>query len=405
MSAPKSPVFETGTIGGLRLRNRIVRAGCFEGLSREGRVTDELVEHHRRVAAGGTAMTTLAYAAVSFDGRSYGHELLMGEENLPGLRRLTEAVHREGAAASIQLVHCGFFASPSVIGRQPVGASRKLCTFRMSLCEAMSAGDIEAKIAAFARAASLAREAGFDAVEIHAGHGYLLSQFLSRWTNRRSDEFGGSLENRLRFPAAVLRRVRRAVGSSVPVLVKFNQRDGMRGGLELGEAVEAARRFEEEGAAALIPSGGFTAQTPFYMLRGRVPTREMAANQKNPLTRASLTLFGRLFVQYYRFAPLFLLDGARRIREAVSIPVIYVGGAVSLAHMESLLGEGFPFVQIGRATIRSPDFVTRLAAGEIRESDCDHCNRCVAAMDGGGVYCVSEELGLLPEPGSAGGGT
>jgi 2,4-dienoyl-CoA reductase-like NADH-dependent reductase (Old Yellow Enzyme family) len=400
MSGVASPLFEAGTIGGLKLRNRVIRAGCFEGMSQQGHVTDELVEHHRQVAAGGTAMTTLAYAAVARDGRSYGHELLLDEENLPGLRRLTEAVHREGAAASIQLVHCGFFASRSVIGRKPLGASRKLCTFRMSFCEAMSAGEIEAKTEAFARAAVLARESGFDAVEIHAGHGYLLSQFLSPWTNRRRDEFGGSLENRLRFPAAVLRRVHQAVGSAVPVLVKFNQRDGMRGGLELEEAVSVARRFEEEGAAALIPSGGFTAKTPFYMLRGRVPTREMAANQKDPLARVSLTLFGRLFVQYYRFAPLFLLEGARRIREAVSIPVIYIGGAVSLVQMQSLLGEGFPFVQIGRATVRDPEFVAKLAAGEILESDCDHCNRCVAAMDGGGVYCVSQELGLLPEPGS-----
>jgi len=395
----ESAVFTAGRLGGLELSNRIIRAGCFEGMAREGLVTDALIEHHRQIAAGGTAMTTLAYAAVTPEGRSYGHELWMRPAVLPGLRKLVDAVHRGGAAASIQLVHCGFFASRSVIGRKPLGASRRLCVYRMSLCEAMSPGEIEAATEAFAGAASLARGAGFDAVEIHAGHGYLLSQYLSPWTNRRRDEFGGSLENRLRFPAAVVHRVRQAVGAGVAVLVKLNQHDGMRGGLELNEAVVVARRFADEGADALIPSCGFTARTPFAMLHGRVPVREMAANQRDPLIRLALRVFGRLFVEPYPFAPMFLLEGASRVRQAVDIPVIYIGGAVSLEHMERAVRDGFPFVQVGRATIRDPDFAARMAAGEIGESDCDHCNRCIAAMDAGGVYCVSRELGLMPDPG------
>ena len=208
-----------GSIGDLQLRNRFIRAGCFEGMSQGGRVTPDLIEHHRRVAAGSAAMTTVAYCSVSPDGRAFDHELWMRPEILPGLRDLTAAVHREGAAASIQLAHCGFFASPQVIGRRPLGASRKLCLFRLSYCQEMTGSQIEAKIEDFRRAALLAREAGFDAVEIHAGHGYLLSQFLSPWTNHRRDQYGGSLENRLRFPAAVIRRVRRAIGPGFPILV------------------------------------------------------------------------------------------------------------------------------------------------------------------------------------------
>jgi 2,4-dienoyl-CoA reductase-like NADH-dependent reductase (Old Yellow Enzyme family) len=395
-----SPLFSPGRLGRLELRNRIIRAGCFEGMAQEGLVTEALIEHHRQIAAGGTAMTTVAYAAVTPEGRSYGHELWMRPAALPGLRRLTETVHREGAAVSIQLVHCGFFASRAVIGRRPMGASRKLCVYRVSFCESMSPGEIESTTEAFARAAALAREAGFDAVEIHAGHGYLLSQYLSPWTNRRRDGYGGSLENRVRFPAAVVGRVRKAVGPHGVVIVKHNQYDGMQRGLELEEAEEVARRFAEEGADALVPSCGFTARTPFAMLRGRVPVAEMAGNRKDPLIRLSLRAFGRLFVEQYPFAPLFLLEGARRIRRAVAIPVAYIGGAVSLQDMESLLEEGFPFMQVGRATIRDPDFVARIGAGEISGSDCDHCNRCIAAMDADGVYCVSRELGLLPEPGS-----
>ncbi len=378
-----------GRIGGLELCNRIIRAGCFEGMSQGGRVTPALIEHHRRVAAGGAAMTTVAYCSVSADGRAFDHELWMREEIVPGLRDLTEAVHREGAAASIQLGHCGFFASPQVIGVRPLGASRKLCLYRLTRCEEMSESQIEAKIQDFLQASRLAREAGFDAVEIHAGHGYLLSQFLSPWTNHRRDRYGGPLENRLRFPAAVISSVRQALGPDFPILVKMNQRDGMRGGLEIDEAVRIAQRLEEEGASALVPSCGFTAKTPLYMMRGRVPIREMARNQPSPLTRLSTLLFGRFMVQAYPFQPLFLLDGAVRIRQAVTIPVVYVGGVLSLADLKRVTGAGLEFVQVGRALVRDPDFIHKLQVGMLEASDCDHCNRCIAAMEAGGVYCVT----------------
>ncbi len=378
-----------GRIGSLELRNRIIRAGCFEGMSQGGRVTPALIEHHRRVAAGGAAMTTVAYCSVSADGRAFDHELWMREEIVPGLRDLTDAVHREGAAASIQLGHCGFFASPNVIGSRPLGASRKLCLYRLTRCEEMGESQIEAKIQDFVQASRLAREVGFDAVEIHAGHGYLLSQFLSPWTNHRRDRYGGSLENRLRFPAAVISGVRHALGPGFPILVKMNQRDGMRGGLELDEAMQIARRFGEEGASALVPSCGFTAKTPLYMMRGRVPVREMARNQTNSLTRLGLILFGRFMVQTYPFKPLFLLDGAVRMRQAVTMPVVYVGGVLSLAGMERVMGAGLEFVEVGRALVRDPDFVNKLQVGMLEASDCDHCNRCIAAMEAGGVYCVT----------------
>jgi len=391
LSAGKA--FTPGTLGTLALRNRIIRAGCFEGMCQEGRVTPALIEHHRRVAAGGTAMTTVAYCSVSFDGRAFGHEMWMREEIVPGLRELTDAVHREGAAASIQLGHCGFFASPTEIGCRPLGASTKLCLYRLSRCEAMTKAQIEAKIVDFVRAAQLARQAGFDAVEIHAGHGYLLSQFLSPWTNHRRDRYGGSLENRLRFPAAAIRGVREALGPDFPVLVKMNQRDGMRGGLELDEAVEIARCYEREGASGLVPSCGFTAKTPLYMMRGHVPTREMARNQHQLLTRMGMLLFGRFLVQTYPFEPLFLLEGAVRIRQAVTIPVVYVGGVLSLDDMERVMQAGCDFLEVGRAIVKDPDFVKKLRAGILTRSDCDQCNRCIATMDAGGVTCVTMEGG------------
>ena len=390
-SESNGKLFTPGKIAGLELRNRLIRSGCFEGMSQGGMVTGKLIEHHREVAAGGVAMTTVAYSSVSYDGRAFDHELWMRDEIITGLQKLTEAVHNEDAAVSIQLGHCGYFASRSVIGKKPVGASRKFNLFRLSYCREMTEKDIEEKVEDFGRAAAMAKQAGFDAVEIHAGHGYLLSQFISPYTNRRKDKYGGSVENRMRFPTAVIKRVREYTGKDFPILVKMNQYDGMKGGLDLQEATEVAMHFEKAGADALIPSCGFTSKTPFYMLRGNVPVREMVSNQKGILTKTGLVLFGRLMVEELPFSKLFLEEGAKKIKDAVSVPVIYIGGAVSGQDMDELLNEGFEFVQTGRATIRDPQFVNKLEKGDITESDCDHCNRCVAAMDAGGVYCVTRK--------------
>src|SRR4030042_610163 len=289
--------FPPGKIGNLQLRNRIIRAGCFEGMCQEGNCSDRLLEHHRAVAKGGAAMTTVAYCSVAQEGRAYGHEMWMREDLMPDLKRLTDAIHKEGAAVSIQLGHWGYFASKADTGYQPVGASRKFNLFRISLPRVMTEEDINAVREQFSNSAVMAKQAGFDAVEIHSGHGYLLAQFLSPYTNKRKDMYGGTLENRMRFPASVVRRVREAVGPSYPILVKMNLTDGIKGGLEVDDAVAIAKRFEAEGASALVPSCGFTSKTPLMMLRGNVPTMEMVAVQKGWSKKIGLLLFGRLMVQ------------------------------------------------------------------------------------------------------------
>lgn len=386
-------IFRPGDIGNLTLKNRIIKAGCFEGMSQGGRVTEKLIQHHQQIVKGGTAMTTVAYCSVSFDGRAFDHELWMREEILPDLQKLTLAVHQESAAASIQLGHCGYFSSPSVIRSRPLGASRKFNLFRLSFCKTMTKKDIREKVEDFGRAALMAKKVGFDAVEVHAGHGYLLSQFISPWTNKRTDNYGGSLQNRMRFPKEVICTIRELAGPDFPILVKMNQYDGMRGGLELEEAIEAARIFEEAGASALIPSCGFTSKTPLQMLRGHVPVKEMVANQKDPVRKTGLLLFGKTMVQHYRYERLFLLSGALKIKEAVSIPVIYIGGVKDEKDILKVLDSGLDFVQLGRTLIHDAEFVNKMQSGKIEEPLCDHCNRCVAAMDGGGVKCVSRETG------------
>jgi 2,4-dienoyl-CoA reductase-like NADH-dependent reductase (Old Yellow Enzyme family) len=387
--------FTPGKIGNLQLRNRIIRAGCFEGMCQEGCCSDRLIEHHTAVARGGAAMTTVAYCSVAQEGRAYGHEMWMREDLLPDLKRLTAAIHKEGAAVSIQLGHCGYFASKADTGYQPVGASRKFNLFRMSFPKVMTEEDINAVVQQFASSAAMAKQAGFDAIEVHSGHGYLLAQFLSPYTNKRRDRYGGTLENRMRFPAAVVKQVRQAVGPGFPVLVKMNLTDGIKGGLEVEDAIIIAKRFEAEGASALIPSCGFTSKTPLMMLRGNVPTMEMVAVQKGLSKKIGLLLFGRFMVQTYEYNDLFLMQDALKVLKAVKIPVVLIGGICSIDNLDTAMQAGFEFVQIGRAIIKDPQIVNKWQRGEVLVSDCDHCNRCIPEMDKGGVDCVCNTKGPL----------
>lgn len=381
--------FETATLGPLRLRNRILRSGCFEGMCPDGAPSEGLLQHHREVAAGGAAMTTVAYCAVSADGRSYPTEMWMRPEIVPSLRRLTDAVHAEGCAASLQIGHCGRFSDPRVIGGRALAPSPVFCLFRLSVPRQMGPSDLDRVAGDFARATTLAREAGFDAVEVHAGHGYLLSQFLSAHTNRRRDDLGGDLAARTRWPAEVVERVRQAAGAGMAVLVKSNVDDGFPGGIMPPDAVEVAARFEAVGADAIVTSGGFTSRTPFYMLRGDVPVRQMVRNESDPIRRLGLACFGRLVVREYPFTPTFFLESAAHVARAVGIPTALVGGVCGLADIHRARRAGFRFVVMGRALIRDPHLPARMARGEVDLSDCDHCNRCVAAMDAGGVHCVT----------------
>ncbi len=253
----------------------------------------------------------------------------------------------------------------------------------------MTASDIARAADDFGEAATRAARAGFDAVELHLGHGYLLSQFLCPATNRRRDAYGGSLENRLRLPLAVVARVRDAVGSRLAVLAKTNLRDGFRGGLELDDAIGVARALETAGIDAIVLSGGFTSRTPFFLFRGARPLAEMIEVEKSRLQRLVLRIAGARVIREYPFEELFFLPLARQVRAAVRVPLVLLGGALSLANLERAMAEGFDYVAMGRALIADPDLVLRLQRGEVTRSRCISCNKCVAEMDRpGGVRCV-----------------
>ncbi len=384
--------FTPVNLGGLRLRNRILKPATFEGMCPEGLVTDALVQHHREVAAGGAALTTVAYASISPDGRSYATQLLLRPEAAPGLSRLADAVHREGAAVALQMGHCGYFASPRVIGGRPLGASRLFNAYGLAFARPATEGDLARLVADFAAAARLARDAGMDAVELHFGHGYLVSQFLSPYTNRRTDRWGGSLANRARLAVEVLRAARAAVGPEFPLLLKVNLRDGFAGGLELDESIEVARVLEAEGATALVLSGGFVSRTPLFMLRGEVPVARMAAGQDRWHARVGLTLFGRLLVQAYPYAEGFFLEEAKAMRRAVSLPLVLLGGVKSMATVDRALSAGFEMVGMGRALLHDPALPRKFSRGEVGTSGCVPCNECIAEMDRGGVRCTRQGI-------------
>ncbi|HQR28777.1 MAG TPA: NADH:flavin oxidoreductase [Anaeromyxobacteraceae bacterium] len=376
------------SLGPLRLRNRILKPATFEGMCPEGRVTDALVEHHRAVAAGGAALTTVAYASISPDGRSYATQLLVDPGAAPGLRHLADAVHAEGAAVALQVGHCGYFANPRVIGGPPLGASRRFNTYGLAFARPATEEDLARVIRDFAAAARIARDAGIDAVELHLGHGYLVSQFLSPFTNRRRDRWGGSLENRARLAVEVVRAARAATGPDYPILAKVNLFDGFPGGLTLPESIAVARLLEAEGATALVLSCGFVSRTPLLMLRGEVPVRRMAAAQERWHARLGLTLFGHLLVRPTPFTEGFLLEDALRMRAAVRLPLVLLGGLRSLATIERALAGGIDMVGLGRALLHDPGLPRRMERGETGASTCFPCNECIAEMDRGGVRCT-----------------
>jgi 2,4-dienoyl-CoA reductase-like NADH-dependent reductase (Old Yellow Enzyme family) len=392
----RTKVFTPGRLGTLELRNRVIKAATYEGMCPGGVPSDALIRHHRDLAAGGVGMTTVAYCAVSPNGRTFAEQMVMRTEIVPKLKALTDAVHGEGAAVSLQLGHCGYFSKNKELpGRRSLGPSFRFNEYGLMagvpFARAMTEDDIATVIEEFGVAAAGAVCAGFDAVELHLGHGYLLSQFISPATNRRRDRWGGSLDNRMRLPLAVVQRVRAAVGPGVAILAKTNLRDGFRGGLELPESIGVAQRLEAAGVNAIVLSGGFTSKTPFYLFRGPRPLKEMIEVEKSWPQKLALRVFGSYIIKEYPFKEMFFLDEARQVRKAVRAPLVLLGGILSLDNLNIAMQEGFDFVALGRALIADPDLIKRMERGETQRSRCNSCNKCVAEMDRNGVRCVLDD--------------
>ena len=278
-STAPSP-FEPLQLGPLRLRNRIIKAATFEGRMPKGAVTEELVDFHRQVAKGGAAMTTVAYCAVSEGGRVHRHTLVMREDVIPQLARLTDAVHEEGAAVAAQIGHAGLVANTRSNRRPTLAPSTRFSAPSMGLVKGATKAQIDDVVDDFTRAARVAVSSGFDAIELHLGHAYLLCSFFSPALNKRTDEYGGSIENRARFARRVIDAVRSAVGTQVALTAKFNMSDGVAGGLWLDDTLPIAQLLEADGQLdALELTAGSSYQNGMYYFRGDVPMDEFIASQ------------------------------------------------------------------------------------------------------------------------------
>jgi len=351
----------------------------------------KLIDHHLAMAKGGVGLTTVSYGAVSADARTFNTQMYINDRSLKELKVLADEVHGAGGKVSMQLTHCGYFSKNKEI-KYPLAPSRVFNEYGflsgIMFSKSMSKTEMDHVSADFARAALRLKEIGFDAVEIHMGHGYLLSQFLSPRTNKRKDAYGGSVENRSRFPLEVLENVIYHVGKEFPVLVKLNLNDGFRGGFSLKDCKYVSEKLEKKGCSAIVLSGGFTSKTPFYLMRGKVPLGGMIRNGGSLAEKITMALFGPIIIKRYKFTPNFFLAQARDIRKAVNLHLAYLGGVDSREGIEEILNAGFDFIALARPLIHDPDFLLKLQSGEIEKTECNRCNKCVVEMDRGGVKCV-----------------
>jgi 2,4-dienoyl-CoA reductase-like NADH-dependent reductase (Old Yellow Enzyme family) len=362
-------LFETVSINGMTLANRFVRSATWEGLaSRDGSVTAKLTEMMVELARNEVGLIISSYAFVSPEGQSAPGQLAIYDDCFVArLRAMVQAVHEAGGKIAAQIVHCGRFADFALTGLPPIGPSN-VAKDGQTTCRAMSKPDIANIVSAFTQAALRAKRAGFDAIQLHAAHGFLLSQFLSPALNQRRDEYGGTLENRARLLLQVTRSVRKAIGAGYPLLVKLNSEDFLEGGLTRNEAVKVAALLEAASVDAIEFSGGTMVSpenfSPVRPGKLKIPQNEV----------------------FYRQA-------AKLYKTKVRIPLMLVGGIRSWETASDLIRRGVAdFISLSRPLICEPGLVKRWHQGDRRPSECGSCNSCFTpAGDGRGVYCVAME--------------
>ena len=375
-------IFQEAHIGPLTLRNRTIRSAAFESMCPGHEPSQMLYDYHTSVARGGVGMTTVAYAAVKESGLSFDRQLVMRPEIIPGLRKLTEGIHKEGAAAGIQLGHCGNMSHKEICGCIPVGASTGFNLYSPTLVRGLRRDELPALAKNFGRAVNLAREAGFDSVEIHCGHGYLIDQFLNTYFNRRRDEYGGPLENRMRFMTLCMEEVMKAAGNDMAVVVKMNMRDGLkRPGTTIEESIEIAKRLQQLGTHAIVLSGGLVSATPMYVMRGEMPIHTMTHYMDKAWLKYGVRACGKMMVPTVPYQEAFFLEDALRFRQTMpDMKFIYVGGLVAGDKINEVLSHGFEAVQMARSLLNEPDFVNRLKEDPHHRCGCRHSNYCIARM-------------------------
>ncbi len=386
--------FSEASLNGLRLRNRLIKAATFEGKSPGGVPSDDLIRFHERVGQGGIGMTTVAYCAAEADGRIHENMMYMHEGIRPDLERLIRTVQATGAKISGQLGHAGAFTkNREFTAKRPLGPSKGTnalgFTHGLSRIQEMTTLQIRERTEIIGRAAAFMKSAGFDAIEIHFGHGYGISQFISPKTNKRKDEYGGSLENRMRFALEVLAEVRKNVGDDFPLLGKISMTDGVPGGVTYDDSIQIAAMLEAGGIDCIVCSGGTSSMNPMLLFRGDSLVPGLVKHEKSLLMKVGIRLSAPFMFKKYPYEETYFLEHAKRIRDRVQCGVCYIGGVCTNESIRTVMDAGFDFIQLGRALIFDPDFAKQAQLRPNYKNGCSHCNQCATLIEApGGVHCV-----------------
>jgi 2,4-dienoyl-CoA reductase-like NADH-dependent reductase (Old Yellow Enzyme family) len=361
-------LFEETTINGMTMCNRMVRSATWEGMcEKDGRPTERLIKCYRDLAKGGIGLIITGYAFVRLDGKhNPGQMGIYTDDFADDYKKMTNAVHEEGGKIAVQLVHAGGQASAEIAGRQPLAPSAVKVDQFPEMPAELTRDEITKIIIAFGDAARRAKTWSFDAVQLHGAHGFLINQFLSPLTNRRTDEYGGIIENRSRFVLEVYLNIRETVGADYPVLIKLNAADNIDGGLEIDDSVYTAKKLAEAGINAIEVSAGTSASGERSPVRDKINKSEKEA---------------------------YNLKLACRIKEAVSCPVMVVGGFRSYRVAEKAIRVyGMDYISMARPLIREPGMANRWLQGDRKRARCISCNRCfIPGREEGGIYCVIEK--------------
>jgi 2,4-dienoyl-CoA reductase-like NADH-dependent reductase (Old Yellow Enzyme family) len=362
-------VFDATQINVMTLPNRLVRSATWEGMCEpDGRPTQKLAECYDNLAKGRVGLIISGYTFIRKDGKQYPGQMGIYTDAFNAeMRTLTSAVHNRGGKICMQLVHAGGQTTTEIAGSRPVAPSAVRVAQFPEIPAELSHEDIAEFVALFSAGAARAKEYGFDAVQLHASHGYLINQFLSPLTNQREDRYGGDIENRCRFLMEIYRGVRGAVGNDFPVLVKLNGADNLEGGLEAADAVHAAKVLDEAGIDAIEVSAGTPSSGNLSPVRVGITTRELEA---------------------------YNLALAIMINNVVNCPVMTVGGIRSFEVAEGIIRrEEADFVAMARPFIREPDLAQRWQSGNRERARCISCNGCFKpGLKEGGIYCVVDKI-------------
>jgi 2,4-dienoyl-CoA reductase-like NADH-dependent reductase (Old Yellow Enzyme family) len=350
-----SVLFEKTRIKGMGLSNRLVRSATGEGMADEaGSPTEALFELYERLVRGGVGLIITGYAFVSRDGRCAfsGMSGIDRDDHIPHYRALVDAVHGIGGKIAMQIVHCGRQTTPEAIGTRPIAPSAVEDTYWNVIPREMTAADIERVIEDFAQASRRVKQSGFDAVQIHAAHGYLVNQFLCPHTNRRTDSWGGSIIERMRFLREIYRNIRGEVGENYPILIKINAQDGLDGGLSLQEGLVMADMIAETGFDGIEVSRGISEDGGTEVFGG-AGSGEMPPEAYNR-------------------------PAAREIKQRVQVPIFVVGGITDPLVMEDIVRKGdADYISMCRALIADPDFPNKIRDGSREVSRCSRCHLCL----------------------------